>query len=113
MSYLTKNTIDKVIFKNNILPISFVYQTQKQTKIIKENNTEEELIKKAINYSKTKLEEKLQDREYIKNYKILNKIQNSDSITLNIFFSVIENITDYQSIEEYKDDTKIDSETTG
>ncbi len=99
--YKTKNIRDNILLKNNILPIYFSYQTQKETKVIDENNTEEELIKKAVNAAKTKIEEKLQSNEYIKNYKILNKTKNKNSITLNIFFSVIENITNYQEIDKY------------
>ena len=76
-------------------------QTQKETIIIDENNTEEELINKAVNLSKKRMEEKLKKGEYVKDYKILNKTKHSDSITLNIFFNVVEDITEYQEIEEY------------
>ena len=38
--------------------------------------------------------------------KILSKEKHSDSITLNIFYSVIEDITDYQVIDEHKEDIK-------
>lgn len=99
--YKTKKTKNKTILKNNILPFKLVKQTQKETIVIDENNSEEELIEKAINLSKKKMEEKLKDGEYVKDYKILNKIKHSDSITLNIFFNVVEDITEYQEIEEY------------
>lgn len=101
--YKTKATEDEIIIKNSILPILFIKQTQKETNVIDENNTEEELIEKAISYSKIKLEEKLSEGEYIKDYKILSKTKNQNSITLNIFFSIIEDITEYQNIEEYID----------
>lgn len=102
--YKTKSINEKVILKNNILPISLTYQKQKELYIIDENNTEEELIEKAINYSKKKIEKNLKEKEYIKDYKILNKVKHIDSITLNIFFSVIENITEYQNIEKYQEE---------
>ena len=104
--YKTKKIENKTILKNNILPIKFVKQKQIETIVIDENNTEEQLIDKAINLSKKKMEEKLKDGEYVKDYKILNKTKHSDSITLNIFFNVVENITEYQEIEEYVEEEK-------
>jgi len=52
------------------------------------------------------MEEKLGVNEYIKDYKILNKTKHKDSVTLNIFFNVVEDITDYLEIEEYKEEPK-------
>lgn len=101
--YDTKNATDKIIIKNNILPIFFIKQIQRETKVIDEEYTEKELTQKAVDYSKEKLEENLENDEYIKDYKILNKTKNTDSITLNVFFTVIENITKYQEIQEYQD----------
>ncbi len=102
--YKTKNTINNIILKNNLLPIFLVYQNQRETKIIDETYTEDELIDKALEYSKKKIEDNLDKDEYIKDYKILNKTVNDSSITLNIFFSTIENITEYQLIEEKKEE---------
>ena len=101
--YKTKKTIDKILIKNNILPIELIYQKQRETEVIKENNNEKEVVGKAIEYSKKKLKNKLENDEYISDYKILNKESFSDSIKLNIFFSIIENITDYEEINEYKE----------
>lgn len=101
--YNTKNIIEKNILKNNVLPIKFVRQVQKETKVIDENNTEEELVEKAVVLAQRKIEEKLDDDEYVKDYKILNKTKYSDSIMLNIFFNVIENVTEYEEIEEYQE----------
>ena len=104
--YKTKKVKNKTILKNNILPFKLVKQKQKETTIIDENNTEEELIDKAINLSKKRMEEKLKKGEYVKDYKILNKTKHSASITLNIFFNVVEDITEYQQIEEYVEEEK-------
>ena len=108
--YNTKNTKENTIFKNNLLPIKFVKQTQNETIIIDENNTDEELINKAVNLAKNKMEENLDESEYVKDYKILNKTKHSDSITLNIFFNVVEDVTEYQEIEEYKEELEEDKE---
>ena len=103
--FKTKKTIDNTILKNSILPIKLISQYQKETKVIKENNNEKQLIKRAFNMAKKKIEENLDSNESISNYKILYKIKYSDSVTLNIFFTVIEDITEYQEIEEYKEET--------
>ena len=104
--YKSKKTKNNILISNNILPISFIYQKQKEIKILDEKNTEKELIEKAIKYSNKKIESRLKEKEYIENYKILSKENHEDSITLNIFYSVIEDITDYQIIDEYKEDIK-------
>lgn len=109
--YKTKNIKDNTILKNNLLPIKLVKQTQKETHVIDQNYTEKELIEAALDYSKKKIEEKLNEDEYIKNYKILNKTKNSNSITLNIFFNVVENITEYQEIEKYEESQENINET--
>ena len=57
-----------------------------------------------IDYSKDKLQNTLDSDEYVKDYKILNKTKNTDTLTLNIFFTVIENITEYQTIEKYTEE---------
>ena len=109
--YNTKNIVEETILKNNILPIKLVKQIQKETKVIDENNTEEELIDKAVKLAKKKMEEKLKDKEYIKDYKVLNKTKYSDSITLNIFFNVVEDVTEYVEIEEYEEEIEEDKES--
>ena len=101
--YKDKKVNNTTLLKNNILPIKLIYQKQKEVTIIDENNTEEVAIEKAINYSKEKLKNNLDSDEYVNDYKILNKEIFSDSVKLNIFFSVIENITEYEDIEEYKE----------
>ena len=104
--YENKNTEEKTILKNNILPVKFVKQKQKETIVINENNTEEELINKAIKYSLDKMYKNLKEGEYIKDYKILNKVKNSDSITLNIFFNIVENVTEYVEIDKYEEEVE-------
>lgn len=99
--YNTKKVFEKVLLKNNLLPIKLVKQKQIETIEINEKNNEEQLIKNAVNLAKKKIEENLKEGEYIKDYKILNKTIYTESITLNIFFNVVENITEYQTIEKY------------
>lgn len=110
--YENKKIEEKTILKNNILPIKFVKQKQKETIVIDENNTEDELINKAIKYAKDKMYKNLKEREYIKDYKVLNKVKNSDSITLNIFFNIVENVTEYVEIDEYKEEVEENKKTS-
>lgn len=104
--YKYKRVKNITLLKNNLLPIELVYQKQKEISVIDENNNEKNAIKKAVEYSKQKLEKSLAEDEYISNYKVLNKEVFNDSVKLNIFFSVIENITEYQNIEKYDESLK-------
>lgn len=104
--YKNKIVEDKTILKNNLLPFKITKEYQKEIKIIKENNTEEAAIKKAIELGKKKINKKLKKNEFIIDYKIINKSKNKDYVTLNLFFTVCEDITDYQYIEEYKEEIK-------
>jgi len=110
--YKYKKVDNTTILKNNLLPIKLIYQKQKEVTVINENNNEKEAIEKALKYSKEKIKTKLDSDEYINNYKVLNKEVFSDSIKLNIFYSVVENITEYQEIEEYKEETEKEKENT-
>lgn len=101
--YKTKNKKDYTLLKNNLLPISFVKQNQRQTKVIYEENTEKSAIDRALEYSKSKIQEKLSEKEYIKDYKILNLSRNDNSITLDIFFTIVEDITEYVEIDSNYD----------
>ena len=87
-----------IIHINNILPIKFLYQTQLETEVINESNTKENIISKALEYSNKKIESSLNKGEYISDYKILNKTLYDDYIKLNIFYSVVLDITDNQYI---------------
>ena len=102
--YKTKKVENITLLKNNLLPIKLFIQKQKETKVYKESNIEETLIKNALEFSNNKLKEKLNKDEYINNYKILSKIKKDNSIELSIFYSVIENITEYQTIEKYTEE---------
>jgi len=69
LSLILTSLYENILIKNNILPIWFSIQQQRETKVIDENYTEEELVKRAIEYSKKKLEEKLDKDEYVKSNK--------------------------------------------
>lgn len=102
--YNTKKIVDKTILRNNILPIKLVYENQLETKVIDDNLNVSDAILKAIEYSKEKIKTNLSDGEYISNFKILEQKEYDDSIYLNVFFSIVENIGEYEVIDKYEED---------
>ena len=94
---------NKVIIKNKMLPFGINYQLQEELKIEKENNTKEEAIKKAVDYTITDIKKRLKEKEYVKDYKIIASSSDNDKVSLEIFVSLIENITDYMEIEKYEE----------
>ena len=98
--FKTKKTKETKLISNNIFPIYLSKEYQKEIKVIDKKYNDETIISPIISYSKNKVKETLSDDEYILNYKILNKQKNKESITLNIFFSLVKNITSYQKIED-------------
>lgn len=82
------------------LPISLIFQDQKELNIINEDLTPEEAIEKAIQKAKKEMKNKLNEKEYIIDTKKLKVEQNNSKIIVEVFFSVCENITDYKEIIE-------------
>lgn len=97
--YKTKTIKDKYVFKNNLLPISFIKQIQYETKEIDEIYNDSNIIDKAINASKQNLLKKLNNDSEILSYKILKETKEEENINLKIFFTVKEDITSYQEIK--------------
>ena len=100
-----KKVTNKLLFKNNILPISFISQNQMELKVVDEDNSYEEATNKAIDMATKKIEDNLSDNEFILNKKVIGSYNDSESVTVKIFFSVVEDITDYQNIDEYMNES--------
>ena len=98
--YKISNIKDNIIIKNNILPIYISLSKEYETNIINEVNSSKEAIDKAIKKCIDKINSNLSNEEYIKDYKILNKNIYKNYVELDIFFTVVENITEYQKIVE-------------
>ena len=97
--YLSKKykhmSINKTnILRNNLLPLSLNIYTLEEKKTIYNSYNEKELIKEAIKYSKSKLK----NYKKINDYKIIKKTKYKDYIELDIFYSLIEDIGEYQKI---------------
>lgn len=97
-SYKKKNNFT---LKNNLLPISFNLQKQEELDVKKENKTYEEALENAIKDAKIKLLKGFNESEFIKDYKILNEKREKDFLEVEIFFSVVEDISEYVEIKEY------------
>ena len=96
--YKTKKIIEKNIISNNLIPIAIVKQEQIETEEIEQLLTIDEAIKKAEEKGIEKIKNNLKEHEFIINYKIINTKIKESELELNMFFSVYENITDYQII---------------
>lgn len=91
---------EKIIVKHNFLPFSLSRQKQEEVIVTTEMNVVEELKIKAISLAYSKMEDSLQDDEYIINYHILSSKIIDKGIEMTIFFSVCEEISDYVEIVE-------------
>lgn len=98
--YKTKKVKEKKILTHSFLPIYFSREQQFETSEIDEINTEDEAIHKAEQLAKKKMEEKLSDKEKIMSQKNLKVEIKESTIELEVFFTVLENITSYQNIVE-------------
>lgn len=98
--YKHKKYKEKVILKNNLLPISLTLEEQEETKLIDEVLTFDEAVIKAEEYSTKQMESKLNGKEYIIRSKNLKSTLKDSKIELEMFFAVYEDITAYMEIGE-------------
>jgi len=89
-----------VLIKDNIFPISFVKQIEKETVEIDEIYTYDEVIEKAVLRSVEEIKSKLKEDEKILSYKKLKIEAKKSTIVVEVFFSVYEDITDYENTLE-------------
>ena len=82
-------------------PIRFVKEKQEEVHTISSIETVEEATLKAVDLATKKIESKLSEKEKILKYKIINREIENNGVTLKVFFSVYEDITDYLEITPY------------
>lgn len=97
-SFKDKKITEKILLKNNLLPIRLVLEKQEELIIVDQILTEEEAIDKAILLGQEKMEKELSENEYIVSNKVLKANIKEDRVVVDVFFVVYENITDYQEI---------------
>ena len=93
-----KKINEETILFNTFLPISLVKQKQKELNTISLVLTTEEATILALIKAKEKMSDTLDENEYIINEQVLKLDIKEDKIVLNVFFSVLEDITDYSLI---------------
>ena len=101
--YKTFNRNIKYIFNNNITPISLIYEDEYETNIINEVYDYNTAREKAITKAKEKILEKYPNIKDITNIKIIKEEDKKKKISLNLFVTCLEDITEYQEIDNNKE----------
>ena len=101
--YKTFNRNIKYIFNNNITPISLIYEDEYETNIINEVYDYNTAREKAITKAKEKILEKYPNIKDIINIKIIKEEDKKNKISLNLFVTCLEDITEYQEIDNNKE----------
>ena len=96
--YKTFNRNIKYIFNNNITSISLIYEDEYETNIINEVYDYNTAKEKAITKAKKKLLEKYSNIEEVTNVKIINEEDKETKISLSLFVTCLEDITEYQEV---------------
>ena len=84
----------KILIENNFIPFKITKEKLYEVIIKEDIYTNEEAIQKAIENAKLKIKEKNKNILEIKDVQILDKENLNSKIKLNLFISVIENITE-------------------
>lgn len=103
--YKTFNRNIKYIFNNNITPVSLIYEDEYETNIINEVYDYNTAREKAITKAKEKILEKYPNIKEITNIKIINEEDKKNKISLNLFVTCLEDITEYQEVDNNKENT--------
>ena len=101
--YKTFNRNIKYIFNNNITPISLIYEDEYETNIINEVYDYNTAREKATTKAKEKILEKYPNIKDITNIKIIKEEDKKNKISLNLFVTCLEDITEYQEVDNNKE----------
>ncbi|MFR4158247.1 MAG: sporulation protein YqfD [Bacilli bacterium] len=101
--YKTFNRNIKYIFNNNITPISLIYEDEYETNIINEVYDYNTAREKAITKAKEKILEKYPNIKDITDIKIIKEEDKKNKISLNLFVTCLEDITEYKEINNNKE----------
>lgn len=93
-----KKTEENTLYKNNYVPFKISIEKQNEIIVIDEKLNSEEAFEKAILAVKGKINSNLKDNEKILNIKCLKKEIKDSTIILELFISVLEDITDSKDI---------------
>lgn len=98
-----KIVLDRYYVRNKILPISLVFERQEKVLVKTGMNVVEMAKIKALNMAYEKMNAGLMDDEYIIDYKVLESKIIDKGVEMKIFFSILENVSEYQSIPKIKE----------
>ena len=97
-----KNYKDIDIFKlqNNLFPIGIAFSKRKEKIITSYIYNEKSALKEAIKKTVQRVENNLEEDEYIISKKVLKKSRKNSTIDIEVFVSVYENITKTEELKE-------------
>lgn len=98
--YKHKKIETKTIWKSNLFPISFVKENQKEVTVIDEKYNKKQAVQKAIQAATEKIERNLSEKEKIIRVQQLKVDVNKSTIIVELFFAVMEDITDTKPLEK-------------
>lgn len=96
--YKYKKTVKKIRISSDFLPIYISIDKNREINKIDYILTCDQAANKSILKANEKIEHKLKEGEYIISSKVIETACDIDRANLKIFYAVLENITDYQSI---------------
>lgn len=99
----------KTLIENNIIPFKIAKEKLYEVIIKEDIYTNEEAIQKAIEEAKLKIKENNKNITDIKNVQILNKENLNSKIKINLFVSVIEDITEIIEVKEETNEENIEN----
>ena len=99
----------KTLIENNIIPFKIAKEKLYEVIIKEDIYTNEEAIQKAIEEAKLKIKENNKNIMDIKNVQILNKENLNSKIKINLFVSVIEDITEIIEVKEETNEENIEN----
>ncbi len=102
-TYINSYQTKKVLFSNNIIPISITRNTIYELKPIFGVYTYAEAILNARDYAKDKITKTLGKDEYIISDKVLKYEVNSNTIVLEMFYKIYKNITGFKRIDSRRE----------
>lgn len=99
-NYKNYNLVRKNLLNNQIIPISINYTTIKETNVTSKKYNIDNISKDAIKIGETKLKQKLGKKDTIIDKKVLKKTEKKSRIEVEVFYKVLEDITEEESIED-------------
>lgn len=90
----------KYIYQGNFIPMSLSYEYHYETNVVNEVYTYDEAIDRAIEFSKKKLLEKYKSIKEILDIKIIHEEDISSKVSLLLFITCDEDITEYVEVED-------------